>query len=385
MKLGTVLNKSIHIPPTTTDSLILTHAKVGVEVELENWDGTNPFTWWENHRDDSLRNNGQEFTTRGGLSGQALINAVAELTSKAKESGWSEGYPRAGIHVHIDCTDLDVEKGELATFMSMYMLVEHAMFSWCGEWRRSCGFCDSLEDSTHDFNSLGRALYDQTGAELRALLRAEGFCKYQAVNLMSLDKFGTLEFRQLPTTFDYDRIVEWINIIMQLKQAATEYENTMPLLAKFSREGATAFVRNMMGKMWPAIEGHFLEHRAWAAVDNAMALMSYGRVLVASVEGEGDPWSEDNNLPSPVAQAKIDAIKKSRQPAKKKPVPQPLLQPNDVVRYWSTLRIGEAPLETVRNAGYELHEDSNMWVRPRDADAYMLWRLSHTPQVEGVV
>lgn len=309
MKLGNVIRKPVHTAPKTSAELILSDAKVGVEVEVENWHGLNPLSLWDNHVDDSLRGQGQEFTTAGGLSGAALVQAIDELCILAKEQSWSEGYPRAAIHIHLDVTDMEMDKGELATFMSLYLIVEHALFAYAGEWRRSCGFCDSFEESSYAFDVLGGALYDKSGEALRSLLRDNRMNKYQAVNLLSLSSFGTLEFRQLPTTFDRNRIVTWINFILQLKLAASKYEGDITLLQSFSKQGASAFTKDIMGEMWPKLAPYFNESRAWSAVDNAMALMCYGGGITPEKEAV-DVWSDDYNTPAPLVATKLALLSK---------------------------------------------------------------------------
>lgn len=298
MKLGKALGKPVFSTTKPSKALIIPEAKVGVEIEFENWDGTNGTSLWDDVEDHSLRNNGREFITRGGMVGQQLIDAIEEFCALAKAKGWSEGTPRAAIHIHIDCTDLDLAKGELATLVSLYSIVEHMLFSYAGEWRRGCGFCDALEDSEADLESLGKAMYDSKGAQLHRIVAGNYLSKYQALNLMALSKYGTVEFRILPTTFDSKRIITWINMLLQLKQAALDFNTAMPVLAQFSREGARGFAQKVMGDMWPEVESFFREDRAWAAIDTAIALLSYGQQLkLLSEIPEASLWNEGVNQP----------------------------------------------------------------------------------------
>lgn len=315
--LAQLFNKPQHSFPKADSTLAIPDAKVGIEVEVERWTGVNGTRWWDNHVDDSLRNNGQEFTTKGGLVGVQVGEAVSEICTLADNEGWSTGNPRAGIHIHVDCTDLDMEKGELAAFMSLYMIVEHMLFGYSGEWRRSCGFCDALEDSDSDFHYLGRALYDNTGKQLASVVLNGYLSKYQGINLLPLSRFGTVEFRQLPTTFDAQRIMDWINIILQIKNAAVKFDSTVPIIAQFSKQGAAQFVQNIMGGMWSVVQPFFREDRAWAAIDNAIALMSYGKVIVPKeAVSDEEIWDEDFNKVGAVVARKVEAAKLVKKPAK---------------------------------------------------------------------
>lgn len=292
MKLGNVVGKPIFAMPRPSNNLAIADAKVGIEIEFQNWNGINGTSYWNNHPDGSLRNNGQEFVTRGGLIGEEIEAALEEFANVAEEHSWEEGTPYAGIHIHVDCTDFDLEQGHLATFTSLYMLVEHALFAFAGEWRRSCGFCEAFEDSDADFHHLSRALFDKEGSALRAVLQGDRLQKYSALNLLSLNKYGTVEFRALPTTFDIERIKDWINFILQLKKAAMAMDITTSLIAQFSKEGPAAFLARVMEGMWPKMLPYFNEERAWYAIDNAMALMSFASLVVPSGATSADLWAE---------------------------------------------------------------------------------------------
>lgn len=322
MKLGNALGKPVFTLPRPSGRLVLPNAKIGIEIEIEGWGGQSGLTWWEDTRDDSLRNNGREFVTRGGLVGEDVIEALNEFKAASEAHGWQEGTPRAGIHVHVDCTDLDLEAGQLASFISLYMLAEHAIFSWVGEWRRTCGFCAAWEDTQVDFNKLGRALFDKTGATLARAVGSEEFQKYQAVNIMALGKYGTLEFRHLPTTFDVNRILTWINIILQLKKSAVALDTTTPLIAQFSKARPERFLANVLGDMWPTLQPFFKESRAWDAIDNSIALMSYASIISPKKPRVEDLWGETTSgagwvatklanmtlakEPAPAAKPKVD-------------------------------------------------------------------------------
>lgn len=319
MKLGKALGKPIFMTAKPSRELVLPEAKVGIEIEFERWDGLNPTTFWEDVNENSVRNKGREFITRGGMVGEQIVEAVHEFCTLAKEHNYSEGTPRAAIHIHVDCTDLDIAKGELATLVSLYSIMEHTLFSFAGEWRRGCGFCDALEDSEADLEHLSKAMYDKEGEQLM-LVVAEGYLhKYQALNLLSLYKYGTVEFRILPTTFDEQRIITWINILLQLKNAAQNFDRKLPLLAQFSRMGATGFAKHIMGGMWKDVEEFYKEERAWSAIDIAIAMLSYGQQL--SITPEITPeklWDKYSDKPLDWVASKIKRLGSGvKQPADK--------------------------------------------------------------------
>lgn len=312
-KIGELVGQPVHSRPEEDDSLALPFGKVGIEIETEKWKGDGASTLpkvWEYHQDGSLRNNGIEFTTRGkGIIGKEISKAVRDFCSWANARKLDVGYPRAGIHIHLDCTDMDFEGGELQRMVAIYMLLEHALFGYAGEWRRTCGFCDPLTESQLPMNQIRHALFDPTSSGKALLGRLNKLGRYYALNLRALTKYGTVEYRQLETTFDAERIIGWINIILQIKKAAVQWPANRKVLAEVSREGARGFAKRMMGPYWAHVSPYFKDEMLWAAVDSAIVMM------------EGEPESQDggswDDMPSdnPLLAKKIPD-KKSRKQSK---------------------------------------------------------------------
>ncbi len=275
-KLGDLVGKAVHTEPKPTKELVLPWGKIGIEVETEGWQGDGQETLnrlWTHKEDGSLRNNGREFVTRGaGIVGDDIITAVTSFCKWAKARKLSEGYPRAGIHVHLDCTDLDIERGELASIVGMYLVVEHALYGYAGMWRRYCGFCDALTDSRINVDVLKQLLKRKhTSRDFNT--NVNKFDRYTGLNLQSLGKFGTLEFRHLRTVYDADIILGWINIILQLKKSAQEWNPEQRILKQFSQLGPTGFAKHILGPVWKHLSPYFDEAQAWAAIDSSMAIM----------------------------------------------------------------------------------------------------------------
>lgn len=256
LSIGKVFGKPINRPLQESEVLLHQWAKVGVEVEVENCRRPMPLPNWEFKGDGSLRGGGVEYVTRGGLSGKALEEAILLLTKTAVEQGWSDGEPRAAIHVHLDVTDLgDKHDKQLSNLIAAYLLFEHAFFNMAGNWRRWCGFCDAAEDSRGDSFYWSTLLYGVRNADMMTEA-AFSMSKYQALNMRPLAEFGTIEFRHLPTTFDDDRIFQWINCILMLKQFADSMPEEFDMLrwlGTVSMHEAGTFI---FGKAWPALAGY---------------------------------------------------------------------------------------------------------------------------------
>lgn len=328
-----VFNKRQHQLPSPCKELVLPMAKVGIEVEVENYAAglDNTPQLWEVKADHSLRNNGAEFVTRGGLVGSELVEAIHSLMHHCKKYNYDEGLPRAGIHIHLDVTDMNAANSrELLHFVGTYMLTEHIFFQFAGDWRSDTGYCDPLNFSKGDYKAIGTILrdWDTLGeSELRqfwagAPQNGVHLSKYQAINLLPMHTFGTVEFRHLPTTFDADRLITWINMILCVKAFAQNGPTEVPLEVLVSRLTPLGFYQRVFGSLFDKLAYQFDYTAAWKAIDNYQA-------LITPVKPE---YFYDGNVNELIA-AKI----KLRKPSKPKAKPQEAelaapLQPN-VIRW----------------------------------------------------
>ena len=240
MSVGAKFNKRVHCSDISSSELIIPQAKVGIEVEVEKWRPRGLPAGWITHDDGSLRG-GKEFVTDGGLVGKDVVEAVRSICAFCTGAGFSDGYPRAGIHVHVDVTDMnDSSSTQLLNMVTAYLVFEDAMFSFAGRWRAACGFCDPLLLSQASRADLVKLLADwgqHEGAALR------GLDKYSALNLLPMATYGTVEFRALPTTFDPERIINWINLCLAFKKFGKDIDkNPVHLLDVLGVDGLASAV-----------------------------------------------------------------------------------------------------------------------------------------------
>jgi len=178
--------------------------------------------FWTYHEEGSLKDNGAEYVFSNPIFGSDAYNALEWLVSHAKDSKW-KCTKRTGIHVHLDVRDLTVP--QFAGMSLLYAALEPILYHWIGDGRASSHFCIPLYRADQALQGACRIL---SAAHLdavdegsqSALEVSEHFQRYAGYNLQALHKFGSVEFRQLQTTHDLQRIVDWINIVMSLKAAA---------------------------------------------------------------------------------------------------------------------------------------------------------------------
>ena len=204
-----------------SNKLVLPSLMVGVEVEVEGWNGIHEIIHdgsvlsWQSKEDHSLHKQGREFVV-GPITGDDLVTHIEGFCRHAKKNKFQRSI-RTAIHVHLDCTH-DKTTTFIGHLVSTYMAVEHALYAYCGQWRKYCGFCNTLSEAEAPLEQI-RALI-QASKPMDVLKTVKSLGRYSGLNLASLAKFGTVEFRMLPTTYASDEILNWINIVESIYKYA---------------------------------------------------------------------------------------------------------------------------------------------------------------------
>lgn len=309
--VAVLFKKQPHKQFEASDTFAIPFAKVGVEMEVENYKLSDVKQkrllpeWIRHEQEHSIRNDGMELVTNGGLVGAELEKQIRLFCKVAKENHFSEGYPRAGLHIHVDVTDMNGDSDkQLLRLVQAYMLFEHAFFGFAGDWRQYCGFCDAWLGSQHHFGDLASMLLNWNTFRPANLDR---FSKYQALNFIPLKTFGTLEFRHMPMTFNDNRIIDWINICLCLKRFAMRDIDPLTLLLE---HGVSSLIQEVFGEYAPILLGLIDEKKVWEAFPDVLGL----EVFVTPFPL--DPWEAYD---SPLLTAKrLDKAPKSAPRAKPK-------------------------------------------------------------------
>ena len=197
--------------------------RVGLELEYEHTKQGMPVidNMWHTEIDHSLRAGGMEYISVPLLE-KEIEEAVFLMVESAKSEN-SKVTPRCGLHVHVNASYMKWR--ELYNFCTYYTLLEPALFATFAPGREQSHFCVPTWMNT----ALAEFMY-QDGQKLRdgikipkavagewkkaslhlgvaaggmpttsyGALRMLRTPKYAALNISSLKKFGTLEFRQAP-------------------------------------------------------------------------------------------------------------------------------------------------------------------------------------------
>lgn len=205
-----------HQQPPRKYSMLQETALIGIEIEVENIREAVPIThYWNSKEDNSLRHFGVEFTSIPLRAKQVeyAMNHLYENLYKYNDPAFS---PRTSVHVHLNVRDMTWE--QIKTFVLLYSIFERHFFLIAGSAREKSIFCVPLYKSGQ--------LYDLPHLEQRH----RNWSKYNALNCGTIvgndqgcPAFGTIEFRHLYGTANTETIVDWVNNILCLRQAAIQY------------------------------------------------------------------------------------------------------------------------------------------------------------------
>ena len=211
---------------------------IGLEFEVENiklgMEGTigeaefKKFTMaWNVIHDDSLRNNGYEFVSQP-LKGEELSKAYYRLQKVFNVWKGAQKIPpieflngRTSTHVHIDARRLTIS--QVIMFVLVYAMCERVLYKYLSNHsqlpdnnRYHNTYCNPLLDSTLTYLITKMFDWYENGelTKSRFISCVHNWSKYSALNLSSLSKYGTIEFRQCHGTDDVLFVSKWVNLIM---------------------------------------------------------------------------------------------------------------------------------------------------------------------------
>lgn len=182
----------------------LTGGRFGIEIEVEGIDHHDyDYEGWQLHEEGSLRG-GFEIVSR-----PLMIDDVRPALEKVKpildNCVMSD---RCSIHVHVnagDLTTLGVTK-----LTSLFMCLERALIENYNM-RGNNNYCVPF----HHVNS--PLQFAENMASCRSTIN-ESYSKYMALNVLPLNRFGTVEFRGMGLLTDVDSIVEWVEVIHEIRE-----------------------------------------------------------------------------------------------------------------------------------------------------------------------
>ncbi len=215
---------------------------VGIEIEVEGANLPQGTGLWIRERDGSLRGEeAAEYVLHHPINIGDVKKELNHLKEAfVKKNSRYDNSPRAGVHVHINVNDLDFK--EVITMICMYIILEELFIKFCDKTREGNLFCLSSYDAEHLVMKLVEACETDN---IRTL--DNDHLRYSSLNIRSLFKYGSIEFRSLESTKDFDKVELWCQMLYKLKASAKEFGNPEELMRSFSMHDYMAMLDTIMG------------------------------------------------------------------------------------------------------------------------------------------
>ena len=221
--------------------------KYGVEIEVES--NSTPFgnyltpKEWYTTEDGSLRNlYNVEYVLNGPKSYAKTVEAIENLQGFFEEiKAVNVPSIRTGVHVHLNVTDRTLT--ELSKIVAVYLTLERVLSKYCGEDRDGNLFCLRVCDCPSMALYISAAM---SNASWMYSFNSE-FHKYSALNLSTISKHGSIEFRTLKTPKVLTDIIEWIDIIEAIEKYALSLENLYDIPYEISYYSFDVWAKKVLG------------------------------------------------------------------------------------------------------------------------------------------
>ncbi len=206
---------------------------------LERISGKRSGTRWETKTDGSLRGEALEYV----LSGPCFIDEVEPLITglydKFKDTGTRLALTnRCSTHVHVNMTGKKVN--EITSAIALWSAFEEPLTLWAGEERVNNHFCLTGKDSNQGTIHAWRGFLRTGGTRFRDNL------KYSALNILTLQRFGSLEYRVMNASEDPSRLIDWTKFVFTLtRYAGEQFNNPRSLLYAMSERGGREMFRDI--------------------------------------------------------------------------------------------------------------------------------------------
>lgn len=216
---------------------------IGVEVEMEGQMFVTP-KGWNGKIDHSLRGNGIEWYFIRPCSLDLAKRRVQRLYEFNRNSGAVfQPSPRCGVHVHFNCQSLT--PNQVYSLALLWYIFEGLLVRWCGTHREGNPFCLRATDANDVVVVLARGLrgIDQFHSLVDAWER------YSGLNLQSLQRLGSVEFRTLGAPDNPEKIIKWLEILHTLYHFAIGVENVARFIENLSQTGWMNVLEPIFGKL----------------------------------------------------------------------------------------------------------------------------------------
>jgi len=193
---------------------------------------------WQAKADGSLRNGGIEYVLSTPCTVGETQSLVDGLFKKLSDAGSRiDNSNRCSTHVHVNVGAQKINI--LTSIIILWAVFEEQLIKWHGINRTRNHFCLGFKDSNSTL-TLWKSLlrYGQ-------LPREEG-AKYSALNILTLWRFGSFEFRCGQEPNDPAKVTLWAKFLHYFVQyAINNYTNPYQIAYDISEQGAMIMLENI--------------------------------------------------------------------------------------------------------------------------------------------
>lgn len=243
----------------------------GLELEVEGHDLPAGPEGWTSHNDGSLRGENLEYVLARPLDLEPAVKALHDLFLTIKKHGAHLNESnRTSFHVHVNMRNFNIVR--TAKLITLYGIFENLLTNWCGEYRVGNLFAQRMCDSAWIVTSCAEALRSNSFANLGNDWR------YAAMNLASINKFGSIEFRAMRGITNADDGITWLSMLNKLVEACDLYQTPVDIVQDFSGREL-----DMLQKIFGTDLANQLEDAAKKSEENVQHMLWKGVRIVQDV------------------------------------------------------------------------------------------------------
>jgi hypothetical protein len=265
----------MHNKAMALDSELQQHVKVhqfarnnadafGIELELEGrglvpavpqhalWD------YFTTHEDNSLRvirEDGEriEYVFKQPFDYDTTIKATKILFDhlNSDKAEVFESY-RTSLHVHVNCGRESMRT--IYNFITLSLMFDELFSSTAAKHRIGNNFCLRARDAQYQIEELIMSIQGHSGP-----WALNSNHRYSSINFVSLNKFGTIEFRIMECMTDFKRAKHWIDTLQALKAAARNFTDPRDVIKNFSKYTLEEFMTVVLGDCAP----YYMRQAEW--------------------------------------------------------------------------------------------------------------------------
>lgn len=236
----------------TSRGTIYPKGRYGLELEVEGNNITAPSEEWHAVNDGSLRGQSTEYVLRSPIDFEPAKTAINNLFEQTLGRGMTyKDSNRTSFHVHLNVSDFNIIR--VANTITLYGIFENLLVNWCGPYRVGNLFAQRLCDVKWSIKEIATCLRDNSFRSFSNEVR------YMGLNLASINKFGSLEFRTMRGITNPQDGVTWLTLINKIYEASERFQDPSEVVADFSGQ-EQLMARKVFGdELWNMLIKHTQE------------------------------------------------------------------------------------------------------------------------------